>query len=159
MVRGRDVLWALAICAALTLAFHYRPLWNARRFVQRESEFGFRQAFEGHRFINGQLIGGGTWDPMALPVTSRALVIEAEDVNWKGTRAEFIVRHVVRLQDGTPGGEDRSTEIHVALKKQSGTWRYTQFQVRGQTPVEVPIEGNPWGKALRARPRWSAHGG
>lgn len=156
MLRGRDLLWAIAVCASLTLAFYYRPLWSARRFVQRESQVGFLQAYEGHRWIDGQLIGGGStsakWDPLAQAVMTRSLIIEAENVSWKGDRAAFVVRHVVKLQDGAPGGEDASTEIHVELRKQSGDWRYTRFQVRGTSPMQLPIEGNPWARALANRP-------
>jgi hypothetical protein len=165
MLRGRDLLWALAICAALTLVFHYRPLWSARRFVQRQSQVGFVEAYHGHRWIDGQLVGGGSntgaqWDPLLPPILARSLVIQAENVNWKGDRAGFVVRHIVKLQDGSPGGQDASSEIHVELRKQRGDWRYTRFQVRGSSPMEPPIEGNPWTRALakRARP-FAAHGG
>lgn len=168
MLRGRDFVWAIGVCAGLTLAFHYRPLWSARRFVQRESQAGFFQAYEGHRWIDGQLIGGGggegsragaKWDPLALPVMARGLVIQAEHVNWKGDRAAFVVRHFVKVQDGTPGGQDASSEIHVELRKQRGDWRYTRFQVRGTSPMPLPIEGNPWARALAGPAPFATHGG
>lgn len=166
MLRGRDFLWAIALCASLTLAFHYRPLWSARRFVQRESEIGFLQAYEGHRWISGQLIGGGggstsaKWDPTAQAVMGRGLVIEAENVSWKGDRAAFVVRHVVKLQDGSPGGEDASTEIHVELRKQGGDWQYIRFQARGTPAMQLPVEGNPWARAFANRPSpFARHGG
>lgn len=147
MPKGRDWLWAVGICGLLLLAFHYRPLWNARRFVQHESEAGFFEAYAGHRWVNGAVIsngGGAVTDVMATPILSRRLQIEAENVSLNGRRAEFVVRHIVKLAGPSPGGEDRSQEVHVKLRRRGSGWDYTHFQVRGRPALTLPVEGNPW---------------
>lgn len=156
MPRRRDWLWALGICAALTLVFYYRPLWSARRFVQQESEQGFLEAYAGHRWMSGAIIeasgsSGAVTDPMATPVLTRRLNIEAEDISFNGRRAEFVVRHVIRVADHTPGGEDRSEQIHVKLHRRGSRWEYEHFQALGRPALELPADENPWALTALAR--------
>ena len=151
MPKGRDWLWALGICAALVLAFYYRPLWSARRFLQRESENGFLEAYEGHRWMSGAIIArdgraGAVTDATAPPVLARRFEIEAEHITFNGRRAEFVVRHVIKLAGSTPGGEDRTRQVHVKLRRRGSGWAYEHFQARGSAALDLPMDDNPWAR-------------
>jgi hypothetical protein len=149
---ARDVVWSLAICAALTLLVQCRPAWSARRFIERESKAGFLEAYAGHRYLNGEVImpknGGAHLDPMAPMVLTRRLEITAERTNWSGAKAEFVVRHLVQVQDLAPGGTDATREVHVQIEKQAGSWTYTLFEVRDVGAVANPNARNPWAIAF-----------
>jgi len=152
MFGARDAVWSLAICAALTLLVQCRPMWSARRFIERESKAGFRQAYAGHRFLDGEVItgpkGGAHLDPTAPMVTLRRLEVTAERTSWTGKKAEFVVRHLIQLQGLDPAGNDASQEIHVQIEKRGGGWVYTLFQVRGRGAIPEPNARNPWAFAL-----------
>jgi hypothetical protein len=154
MFGARDVVWSLAICAALTLLVQCRPVWSARRFIERESTNGFREAYAGRRYLSGEVIvpqsGGAHLDPMAPMVLLRRLEISAERTSWTGDKAEFVVRHLIQLQGVDPAGDDASQEIHVQIEKRGGSWFYTLFEVRGRGTVADPNERNPWAVALEA---------
>jgi hypothetical protein len=154
MFGARDAVWSLAICAALTLLVQCRPAWSARRFIERESKAGFRQAYAGHRFVDGEVItgasGGAHLDPTAPMVMLRRLEITAERASWTGKRAEFVVRHMIQLQGLDPAGDDASQEIHVQIEKRGARWTYTLFQVRGRGAVPDPNARNPWALALES---------
>jgi len=154
VVRARDIGWAVLICLLLTFVWDCRPARDARLFVERESQAGFDEAYTGHRFISGELIvkpgaGGGHADPMAVEVTARRFEIKAQRTSFSGRSSELVVRHVIKLMDGTAEGHDASQEIHVRLAKQDGHWVYVLFEVRGRGEIEGPNESNPWARALR----------
>ena len=155
MFKGRDFAWALAICLGLTLFFHYRPLWSARRFVQEQSLTGFQSAYAGSRWVSGQLItseraAGAEQNVFAPIVMARRLNIQGETVSFDGKRAEFVVKHVVKLAGGVPGQDEDVTDVHVKLHRRGSRWTYEHFQVRGRDPVEA-VSGNPWTEAVRYR--------
>jgi hypothetical protein len=152
MFGTRDVVWSLAICAALTLLMQCRPAWSARRFIERESKAGFEQAYAGQRFASGEIISaagkGVHIDPLAPMVTLRRLEITAERLSWTGDKAEFVVRHAIAVEGADPQGDDASQEIHVRIEKQGSGWTYTLFEVRGRGSIADPNTGNPWARAL-----------
>jgi hypothetical protein len=150
----RDLIWAVLICLGLNYYLHTRPLGQARSFMERESLEGFRRAFIGHKFLTGELImpqaGGKVFeDTHSSPVNTRQLDVQAEELAWDGRRAEFVVRHLVTVVDGTPEGTDVGHQVHVTLEKDGGDWHYGQFQVLGQ-PAQALGDGNPWEAALAA---------
>ena len=152
----RDLLWSFLICALLTLGFQCRPAYEVRRFVERESQLGFAEAYSGHRYLTGELIqpyaaGGVHVDPSAATVVSRALEIEAERIGWDGRRAELVVHHAIQLATDTPHSASTTQAIHLTLEKQGGAWSYTSFDVQGQGPIAAPNDGNPWARALKPR--------
>ncbi|MGH8310853.1 MAG: hypothetical protein ACRETX_13795, partial [Steroidobacteraceae bacterium] len=148
----RDVVWSVVICVALTLFVQCRPVWSARRFIERESNAGFVEAYTGRRFANGEVIAGfgkgAHVDHTAPLVVFRRLEITAERSAWTGKKAEFVVRHLIELQ-GLSGDADPSQEIHVQIERQGPRWVYTLFEVRGSGPIEAPNTGNPWARALK----------
>jgi hypothetical protein len=157
MLGMRDIVWSLLICGALSFFFELRPAWDARRFVERESRAGFLEAYAGHRFLNGELIlpagvSSARVDPMAVEVLARRLEINAERTAWNGKKAELVVRHLIQLVDGSPGGRDASQDVHVQIEKQDGHWIYTLFEVRGRGAIEEPNTSNPWAQVLRSGP-------
>lgn len=159
MINVRDIIWAAVICLFLTLGIYYRPAWDARSFVREQAEDGFRIAYDGHRFISGEPIvspqkSGTHHDPLKIGVLRRRFYIEAERVAWNGASAEFVVRHLIRLEGNTIEGEDASQDIHVRLERTNRGWAYTHFRVRGQGAVEDLDAGNPFATAAsRAKPR------
>jgi hypothetical protein len=157
MPTWRDAVWAVLVCFAITFMVQCRPAWEARRFIQRESQEGFYEAYSGHRFVSGEVIssGGGVHaDPMASTVSDRRLVIQAERIGWTGNKAEFVVRHRIELADGD--GIAASQDVHVQIKRDGKSWVYTLFEVRGRGPLHEPNAGNPWARALNAAKRGSA---
>ena len=152
MFGARDVVWSIAICAALTLMLQCRPAWSARRFIEHDAKAGFLQDYAGHLYLNGEVIvpegGGAQVDPMAAPVVSRQLEITAERTAFIGNKAEFVVRHLIQLEGAGKAGSDASQEVHVQLKKQGGVWIYTLFEIRGRGLLSNPNSGNPWARAL-----------
>jgi hypothetical protein len=153
MFGARDVVWSLAICAALTLLVQCRPAWSARRFIERESKAGFQEVYAGRRFINGEVItapgAGAHVDPLAPMVVQRRLDITAERISWTGDKAEYVVRHAIAVQGATAQGDDASQDIHVQIEKQGARWVYTRFEVRGVGAIADPNQGNPWARALQ----------
>ena len=152
MLGARDVVWSIAICAALTLLAQCRPAWSARRFIERESQAGFQEAYAGRRLLSGEVItaeGKGVHlDTTAPMVTFRRLDITAERMSWTGDKAEFVVRHAISVTSADPQGEDASQDIHVQIEKQGSRWVYTLFEVRGRGSIADPNTGNPWARAL-----------
>jgi hypothetical protein len=150
MPTWRDAVWAVLVCFAITFMVQCRPAWEARRFIQRESQEGFYQAYSGHRYVSGEVIGSGSAgvrvDPMASTVSDRRLVIQAERIGWTGNKAEFVVRHRVELADGDSIAA--SQDVHVQIKREGKSWVYTLFEVRGRGPLNEPNAGNPWARAL-----------
>jgi hypothetical protein len=154
MISMRDAVWSLLICGALTLFFECRPAWDAQRFVERESQAGFLEAYAGHRFMNGEIIqpasgGGMQVDPLASTVMSRHFEITAMRMSWNGKKVELLARHLIQLAEGDRGGTDASQDVRVQLEKQGGHWIYTLFEVRERGPIEDPNGANPWSRAIR----------
>jgi hypothetical protein len=142
----RDLVWAVGICMALTWVVQWRPSWSARRFIERESRAGFETAFAGHRFANGEIVtsnGSAQTDPTVPAITFYRLEVDAEELNWNGSRAEFVVRHRIELE-----GRDASQDVHLRLEKRGSQWNYTHFEVRGHPPLEDPSADNPWSRTL-----------
>lgn len=146
----RDLVWSAIICGVLSYFVQCRPAMSARRFVERECDAAFEQAYAGHRYLNGEIVGsgGGYVDPMAPAVVLRRLEIEAQEGSWNGKRAEFVVRHLVQLGGTGADGTDASHDIHLRLERRDARWVYTLFQVRGQPPLDDPGEGNPFARAF-----------
>lgn len=149
----RDAVWSILICLALFAVFDFRPAWDARRFVERDSQRGFLEAYAGHRYVNGEVItpaeGKGLHvDPLAPVVVSTRLEVTAERVAWNGKRAELVVHHVVELAE-TGAGSQAAHDVHLRLEKRDGAWVYTLFELRGRGPLEDPEQSNPWSRALR----------
>jgi hypothetical protein len=141
----RDVVWGAALCGALMFVFHYRPLWGARHFVRTDSEDAFRAAYRGRRWVGGEIIAprgesGGVVDPAAWSVRSEDLHIIAEELNWTGSHAELVVRHRIVIDNG----EAKEMTAYVKLDRRGGRWHYEHFEVRGKSPHEQPITGNPF---------------
>lgn len=149
----------MLVCFALTFLVQCKPAWEARRFIQRESQDGFYQAYAGHRFISGEVIapgsGGVRVDPMASTVSDRRLVIQAERIGWTGNKAEFVVRHRIELADGDSSAA--SQDVHVQIKRDGKSWVYTLFEVRGRGPLNEPNTGNPWARALNEQKPSTPH--
>ena len=149
MLGFRDVGYSLLITLLLSLGFHYRPLWSARAFIEKQAEAGFRQAYTGHRYTNGDLItprvdGSAQTDPLGVRVIARSLDIQAQSISWTGSRAEFVLHHTIRIEDATPTGRDVGHDIHVKLSKVSGRWIYAHFEVRGRDPITPAADQNPF---------------
>jgi hypothetical protein len=149
MFGARDVVWSVLICAVMTVLFQCRPVWNARRTLERDAREAFLEAYKGRRELDGDVIApdghrGVQLDPMAAPVTHRRFEILADRVSWAGTKAELVALHVVEL-----GAEDtEKVEAHVKLEKRGSRWVYTHFDVRDVGPLGDPGSGNPWLRAL-----------
>lgn len=147
---ARDMVWSVVICAAALVYVQCRPAWSARRFIEREAEVGFQQAFARHRFVDGELITtvgkGAHLDPLAPVVTVHDVDITAERLAWNGKSADFVVRHRIELQDDT----DASMEVHVRIEMRGSSWVYTLFEVRGAGELPQPNADNPWARALRS---------
>lgn len=147
----RDLVWSALVCGVLTYFVQCRPVLSAQRFVERECDAGFEQAFAGYRYANGEVItanGGAQVDPMAPPVVLRRLEVEARESSWNGDRAEFVLRHQLQLGAVGGGGTDASQEIHLRVERRAARWVYTLFEVRGQPPLADPAQGNPFARAL-----------
>ena len=150
----RDLGWAFGLCAALVVLVQCRAEWSATSAVTRDAEQGFLQAYEGSRFITGDLISpgnGGYADPLKPMIDVRRFEILAARQGLTGRSIELVARHVIKLVDGTPGGEDASQEVHAKLERKGSQWIYTLFETRDGQLLEPPGEGNPWARALLAR--------
>jgi len=151
-VGARDLVWAALICLGLNYYLHTRPLGQARKFVEKEAVEGFRRAFAGHNLISGEVItpqaGTRTLDDKTLSrVQVRRLNVKAEQLAWDGKHAEFVVHHLVKIEDGTTEGRDVGHQVHVALEKDGDGWQYSTFQVLGEA-MPGDTSGNPWAAAL-----------
>jgi hypothetical protein len=152
MLGVRDIVWSALICGALVLFFDCRPAWQARRFLEQHAEAGFLQAYAGHRWSGSDTIikpkdaGGARDRTLARRVQKQRLDFKAQRMSWSGKRGEFVVRHVIHLEDGTPFGEDVSQDIHLRIEKRFGRWHYTLFEVRGAGAIDTT--GNPFLEAL-----------
>jgi hypothetical protein len=159
MPTWRDAVWAVLVCFALTFMVQCRPAWEARRFIQRESQDGFYQAYSGHRYISGEVISianAAHVDPMASTVADRRLLIQAERIGWTGNKAEFVVRHRIELAGGD--STEASQDVHVQIKRDGKSWVYTVFEVRGRGLLHEPNSGNPWARALNDAMHKTPHG-
>jgi hypothetical protein len=147
MLGTRDVVWSIAICAALLVYTQWRPSFSARTFLEHESQEAFERVYAGYRKVDGNIIGDGKGgahvDPMAPAVLSRRLEIQASQLNWTGSSGEFVVHHAIHLANG-----DASQDIHVRLEKRGSRWVYTHFQVRGRDALAEPDRENPFVRAL-----------
>lgn len=147
MLETRDVVYAVLIAVAMSVFFHYRPLYSARSFIKDDAKEGFEVAYHGFRWMSGEVIGpegsGAEVDPMRPPVQKQRLMIDAEYLKWSGREAEFYVRHVIRVNDGSLEGEERGREAHIKIRRRGSDWVYTLFKVR-DGPSIVPGERSPW---------------
>lgn len=149
---ARDLIWAALICLGLNYYLHTRPLGEARKFVEKESLEGFRRAFMGHKFVTGELVTPQSGarvldDKTRAMVQVRRLNVKAEQLAWDGKHAEFVVHHLIKIEDGTTEGRDVGQQVHVALEKDGSDWQYSTFQVLGQA-APGDTTGNPWETAL-----------
>lgn len=154
MFGARDIGWAFGLCAVLVLFVQCRSEWSAKAAVEHDAEQGFLQAYEGSRFITGELVSpghGGYADPLKPMIDTRRFEILAERQGLTGRSIELVARHVIKLVNGTPGGEDASQEVHAKLERKGSQWVYTLFETRDGQLVEPPGDGNPWARALLAR--------
>lgn len=154
MFGARDVGWALGLWLALVVLVQCRAGRSAESAVERDAEQGFLQAYEGSRFITGELVtpgNGGYADPLKPMIDTRRFEILAERQSLTGRSIELVARHVIKLANGTPAGEDASQEVHAKLERQGSKWVYTLFETRDGQLLQPPGEGNPWARALLAR--------
>ena len=146
----RDLVWSVLICVVMTAFFQCRPVWSARRTLERDAREAFLQAYKGRRELDGTVIApdgqpGVPLDALAAAVTHRRFEILADRVSWAGNKAELVALHVVEL-----AAEKTSTvEAYVKLEKRAGRWVYTHFEVRDLGPLAQPGFGNPWLHALQ----------
>jgi hypothetical protein len=145
----RDAVWSIVICALVTVFVQCRPAWSARRFLTREADAGFDEAFAGYRFVNGHVItpaGRGVHSDALTPrVTFRRLEIKAERVAWNGSNAEFVVRYMIEVD----GDSSPTREVHVQVERRGPRWVYTRFDVRGMGDLVDPNGSSPWKRALK----------
>ena len=148
MFGARDVVWSVLICTLLTVFFQCRPVWNARRTLERDAREAFLEAYKGHRELDGDVIApaghGVQSDPLASVITHRRFEIIADRVSWAGNKAELVALHVVELA----GDPTETVEAHVKLEKRGSRWTYTHFEVRDVGLIPEPGIGNPWLRAL-----------
>jgi hypothetical protein len=150
----RDLGWALGLCTALVVLVQCRTEWSAKAAVERDAQQGFLQAYDGSRYITGELITpghGGYADPLKPMIDARRFELLAARQGLTGRSIELVARHVIKLVNGTPGGEDASQEVHAKLERKGSQWVYTLFETRDGQLLEPPGEGNPWARALLAR--------
>ena len=73
-----------------------------------------------------------------------------------GRSIEILARHVIKLANGAPGGEDASQEVHAKLERRGKAWAYTLFETRDGQLLDPEADGNPWARALIARQKSTA---
>ena len=154
MLGARDVGWAVAVGALLMALVQYRAEQSAKGAVERDAEQGFLQVYEGSRFVTGELVSPGraaSADPHEPAIETRRFELVGTRPSLSGRSIEILARHVIKLANGAPGGEDASQEVHAKLERRGKVWAYTLFETRDGQLLDPAAEGNPWARALIAR--------